>query len=236
MARRPLNHEKHRPARSTAHALPQPIRRAVIQGQRGRGSPGKRRTAFLPPENWYEPQYSGRGYRIVVEKPGAGYRHVLTPELVRQRLRRLPPTLLESLEVVQLSRMTRKKESFPCYGMQWGQAIYLYPIEESLVEQFHRPPRPSEFNDARMYGGRWVQQSGSSWQLVWTMEAIRDFYLNNVLIHELGHLVDQRNTSHRDRERFAEWFAIEMGYKRSQRLSEIGEEPKLPALRRHGRK
>lgn len=236
MARRPLKHGKHRPSRRTAHALPQPIRRAVILGQRGRGRPGKLRTAFLPPENWYEPHYSGCGYRVVVEEPGAGYCHVLTPELIRARLARLPQALLRSLEVVQLSRMTRKQESFPCYGMQWGQAIYLYPIEESLVERFHRPPRPSEFNDARMYGGRWVQQSGSSWQLVWTTQSIQNFYLNNVLIHELGHLVDQRNTSHRDRERFAEWFAIEMGYKRSHRLADVPADGKAAPQGRHGRK
>ena len=60
---------------------------------------------------------------------------------------------------------------------------------------------------------------GARWQLVWTEEAIRDFYLNNVLIHELGHILDSRNTSHRDRERYAEWFALEMGYKASRRQS-----------------
>ena len=46
----------------------------------------------------------------------------------------------------------------------------------------------------------------------WTKETIEDFYLNNILIHELGHLLDDRNTSYTDRERYAEWFAIEYGY------------------------
>ena len=44
--------------------------------------------------------------------------------------------------------MTRKKQSFPCYGMQWGNAIYLYPLEESLVEHFYQPPRPALVNEA----------------------------------------------------------------------------------------
>jgi hypothetical protein len=110
--------------------------------------------------------------------------------------------------------MTRKKTTFPCYGLQWGAAIYLYPIEMDLVERFSRPPRPAEYNEARMYGGRWIQK-GESWSLVWTPETIRDFYLNNVLIHELGHLLDDRNSSQRDRERYAEWFAIEHGYRRT---------------------
>jgi hypothetical protein len=97
--------------------------------------------------------------------------------------------------------------------MQWGSSLYLYPLEENLVECFHRPPRPDELREAKMFGGRWVHRSPNRWDLIWTEKAIRDFYLNNVLIHELGHLLDDRNTGYIDRERFAEAFAIRMGYK-----------------------
>ena len=60
----------------------------------------------------------------------------------------------------------------------------------------------------------WLHED-DQWRLIWTEQAIRDFYLNNVLIHELGHILDDRNNSNRDRERFAEWFALEVGYKGS---------------------
>ncbi|MEM1304814.1 MAG: hypothetical protein AAGG46_07950, partial [Planctomycetota bacterium] len=53
------------------------------------------------------------------------------------------------------------------------------------------------------------------WRLVWSEATIQDFYLNNILIHERGHLLDERNTSYIDRERYTEWFAIEYGYRRS---------------------
>src|SRR5205085_11328423 len=95
---------------------------------------------FAPPEDWYQPTDADT-YRIVVQDPGPGYRHVVTPAEVRERLSRVPKQFLEQLEVVQLSRMTRKKQSFPCYGMQWGNVLYLYPLEESLVEQYDVPPR-----------------------------------------------------------------------------------------------
>ena len=65
-----------------------------------------------------------------------------------------------------------------------------------------------------MYGGRWVQD-GRFWRLIWTTETVRDFYLNNVLMHEIGHINDSRNTSFRKRERYADWFAIEYGYRKS---------------------
>lgn len=169
---------------------------------------------FAPPEDWHEP--TGRGkYRIIVQDPGAGYRHVVTPSQIRERLARVPQRFLERLEVIQLSRMTRKKQAFPCYGMQWGSALYLYPIEDSFVEQFDQPPRPNLVNESRMYGGEWSEPASGTWTLTWSDEAAQDFYLNNILIHELGHLVDDRNTNYMERERYAEWFAIHYGYLQS---------------------
>jgi hypothetical protein len=180
--------------------------RRSISGQRSVRLP------FAPPEDWHE--VSDRDeFRVVIQAPGPGYRHVVTEREIRERLSEVPSQFLEQLEVVQLSRMTRKKQSFPCYGMQWGNALYLYPLEESLVEHFDRPPRPSLVNEAKMYGGRWHEPAPNTWTLTWSKEAARDFYLNNILIHELGHLVDERNTSYADRERFAEWFAIQYGYR-----------------------
>jgi len=172
------------------------------------------RAPFAPPEDWHEPT-DRDGYRVVVQQPGDGYRHIVTERQIRDRLALVPQQFLEQLEVVQLSGMTRKKQSFPCYGMQWGNAIYLYPLEESLVEYFYQPPRPSLVNEAKMYGGRWGEPSPGVWTLTWSEQAARDFYLNNILIHELGHLVDERNSSYMDRERFAEWFAIHHGYRSS---------------------
>jgi hypothetical protein len=184
--------------------------------QARRASTGQRnaREPFAPPEDWYEPTEADN-YRIVVQDPGPGYRHVVTPAQIRERLKQVPQQFLEQLEVVQLSKVTRKKQSFPCYGMQWGNALYLYPIEESFVEQYDCPPRPNLVNETRMYGGRWDEPSPGVWTLTWSEQAAEDFYLNNILIHELGHLVDERNTGYIDRERYAEWFAVHYGYLQS---------------------
>jgi hypothetical protein len=193
--------------RRPANAVP----RGLPLGKGHRAIERGERAAFIPPEDWHEPHGRGTGFRVVVQPPGRGYRHVLSPDDVRARLALLPAEFVQPLEVVQFSRITRKKQSFPCYGMQWGSAIYLYPVEESLVEHYSQAPKPAQQIEAGMYGGRWEQQ-GDQWQLNWTESAIRDFYLNNVLIHELGHLLDGRNTGFCDRERYAEWFAMRYGY------------------------
>jgi hypothetical protein len=200
------------------------------RGKRARGGQPNERLPFVPPENWYEPVEDGQGYRLIVQSPGQGFRHVLTPTEVRSRLNDLPAEFVRPLEVVQFSQMTRKKQSFPCYGMQWGNSLYLYPIEDTLVEYYSQPPKPNQVNEARMYGGRWEQESPGVWKLAWTEEAIKDFYLNNILIHELGHLVDDRNSRSVDRERFAEWFAIHYGYSRSRSSRQTS---KKPVVRRH---
>lgn len=167
---------------------------------------------YEPPEEWHEPQEQTSGYRVIVRKPGKGYRHVVTEKEIKARLARLPEELLKDLQIVQLAQMTRKKQGLPCYGMQWGQAIYLYPMEEDLTETYAVPPDPQQQVEARMYGATWQALDSGLWELQWTPQALRDFYLNNILIHELGHLVDRHNSTTADRERYAEWFAIEYGY------------------------
>ncbi len=130
----------------------------------------------------------------------------------------MPARFRQPLEVVQLSTMTRKRALMPLYGLQWGATVYLYPIEASLVERYSCPPLPAQVIEARMFGGEW-RQDGDDWLLEWTLPALQDFYLNNILIHEIGHVNDTRNTNSRDRERYAEWFAIEYGYRASRRLA-----------------
>jgi hypothetical protein len=194
-------------------AKPQRPIHAVVVSKRARGVQRNERVPYAPPEDWYPAEgVEPARYRFVVQPPGPGYRHIVTPAEVTDRLAELPSAFLRSLEVIQLSCMTRKKRNFPCYGMQWGNSLYLYPLEESLVEYFDQAPRPNLVNETRMYGGRWVHEAPTSWKLVWTEQTIKDFYLNNILIHELGHLLDNRNSSPADREKYAEWFAIQYGY------------------------
>ena len=193
----------------------------------------RERTEFVPPEDWHEPTADhSANYRVIVQAPGRGYRHAVSARDVRDRLDALPAAMCMPLNVVQLSRMTRKKRTFPCYGMQWGSALYLYPIEESMIEHFSRPPLPAERQEVAMFGGKWKFKEGY-WQLIWTAATLRDFYLNNVLMHELGHLLDERNTRYKDRERFAEWFALKYGsLGNSARPRRRGRR----VVRRHGRR
>ena len=181
---------------------------------RQRGLANDRRSShFNAPEAWHEPR--GRDSIEYVTLPaGSNFFHPVTVEEVRARVALLPTKFTRQIEVVQFSTMTRKRQLFPLYGMQWGPNVYLYPMEASLVETYRKPPTPEQLIEARMFGGVW-SQSGREWRLTWTPGAIRDFYLNNVLIHEIGHVIDQRNMNSVARERYANWFATEYGFRAS---------------------
>ncbi len=199
----------------------------------GETARGSKSSYFAPPEDWYEPTgKTGTDFTFIHQQPGEGFRHILTEQEIRDRLAQLPSRMLEDLEVVQLSRLTRKKLSFPCYGMQWGAAIYLYPMDQSLIEYFPHPPRPEQVVEAKMFGAVWEEDADGFWRLEWTEETIKDFYLNNVLIHELGHLLDKRNNNYVARERYAEWFAIEYGYRPSRR-QQLAKRAAQKVIRRH---
>ncbi|MDA0835717.1 MAG: hypothetical protein O3A29_20785 [Planctomycetota bacterium] len=195
------------PSRNASRNSARPVAAYRRRGQSDTSSP------FCAPETWHEPTDSGQ-LSFIVHEPGDGYWHPVTVEEIQQRIDLLPSRFIDDLEVVQLSHMTKKRSFFPFYGMQWGVSVFLYPIEESLTECYNRPPTPAQLIEARMYGGKWEQQ-GRRWTLRWTESTIKDFYLNNVLIHEIGHLNDYRNTKVEAREQYANWFAIEHGYRAS---------------------
>lgn len=175
---------------------------------------------FCAPETWHESNDRGKT-EFVVQPAGDGYIHPVTIDEVRARLAELPEHLSSPVEVVQFSSMTRKRRLFPLYGMQWGPNVYLYPIEESLTETYVRPPKTDQLVEAKMFGGVWSQH-GREWKLTWTPESIRDFYLNNVLIHEVGHVNDTRNTNSKKREQYAIWFATEYGFRASRGRARFG--------------
>ena len=179
-------------------------------------SPAGSSNCFDAPEVWHEPLEDPDSIQYIKQKPGKEHFHPITIAEAKSRIAELPERFTRDLDVVQFSKMTKKRAIFPVYGMQWGSTVYLYPIEESLTEVYAQPPGPQVVIDTKMYGSKW-SQTKNRWTLTWTPETIRDYYLNNILIHEIGHINDERNTSYRDREAYANWFAIEYGFKRSSR-------------------
>lgn len=151
-----------------------------------------------------------------VMPPGNGYIHPLVKNDVIDRIAELPSVIRRSLasclDHIVMPTHTRKMDSDGSYGIQWGSSLYLFPMEENREEYFF-DPSPLKLQETKRFGARWSHnRDKNSWTCRWTPEGLIDFYRENVLIHELGHLLDKRNNSYIDRERFAEAFAQQYGH------------------------
>lgn len=166
------------------------------------------RTECEHPENTY-PQFH-------VEGPSIGYVHPITVEEVIERLCEFPRHIRNQLDAqldhVSLLAGTRKQFLKPSYGMQWGSTVYLFPTESTGIERYESEVSSAYRKNAKLYGAQWSwNEEENGWICYWSPEAIRLFYLQNVLVHEIGHVLDTRNSSERDRERFANDFARKYG-------------------------
>lgn len=168
---------------------------------------------------WFPPREecakSVRSYpQCHVEDPGSGFRHPVTMCEVLERMMQLPREITGRIEerLDHLSMPHLRSPSLPAYGMQWGSSVYLLPIETDRIEQFPALPPVTYRQELAKYGAQWIwNENDKLWECRWTEEALRIFYLENVLIHEIGHLLDTRNNSTRDREAFANAFAAQYG-------------------------
>ena len=178
------------------------------------GSANHRTGGFSAPETWHEPQGLD-DIRYELQSAGEGYLHPVAPDEVQDRIRMLPERLTESIEVVRFSSMTRTSQPVSAVWNAVG-CEHLPVPHRSFTGRILRTTAESsaQLIESRMFGGEWKQVDGI-WTLTWTRETIRDFYLNNVLIHEIGHVNDLRNTNSAARERYANWFATEYGYRTS---------------------
>ena len=86
----------------------------------------------------------------------------------------------------------------------------LYPFPyKYLSHTYKKLPAPHKINDFKRAGAR-IKKIKQGWKVEFSLMNLRNFYLNDVLIHEIGHHVDKiYNTydkSNNKIENFAEYF------------------------------
>jgi len=137
--------------------------------------------------------YKQRELRIVRERPGEGYRHVLTVQDVRDFLELLPEPepLLDGINAIVLAEGD---------GRTYG--VYHYP--SAVVELMAWPRELSRWTSRKFYEedrgifDRLAVECGpeeDGWFLChWTVEQARAYLLIGVLVHELGHHHDRMSS------------------------------------------
>lgn len=156
-------------------------------------------------------------------KPAPGLIQPLTLQDVRSALGRAPEEFTKDLKGVFLCRGSRKQ--LQTHGITYGcysgfyRSIFLFPFYESRKIYYHRKPKPSISMEYERHGAVWNREE-RGWNFEFSPESLRSFYTWDVLYHELGHHIDYMNgwdhKNDRQRERFAEWFAMEYGMRKKE--------------------
>ncbi len=138
----------------------------------------------------------------------------VTAEDVCDMLRRVPEEFVRGLKFVALLGGTAKQEKVALgrlfrYGSYGTCRIFLYAYPKRLLRlRRKRLPRPHIVQEYERVGATYTHDS-RGWVLEFTREALRAFFLYDVLLHEIGHHVDPDvfRRKNAKAERFAQWFA-----------------------------
>lgn len=160
------------------------------------------------------------GLTVIVQRTHTDFILPVTEADIRETLGLVKPDFLTGLAgVVALGGSKKQDRSFRrlfAYGCYCGNVIFLHPFPRRFMDQIWRTlPKPSLLHEYDRAGAS-ITPNGRSWRIRFDTEALRRFYLRDVLMHELGHHVDRGNfafKTDRKAERFADWFATEYGYK-----------------------
>lgn len=144
----------------------------------------------------------------------------LTEQCIRATIDSIPAEFTSGLKGVVTLGGSRKQEqvfrSIFAYGKYFNGAIWLHPYPKSfMVTNYKSLPKPHILNDYRRVGAK-IEGENKHWTISFDEESLRQFYLRDVLLHEVGHHVDALSNltkTNKKSEGYAKWFASEFGFR-----------------------
>lgn len=168
----------------------------------------------------YQEIFVKDGLAIVMKPIHSNFILPLTKQCIRATIESIPAEFTRGLKGVVTLGGSRKQErvfrSIFAYGRYFSESIWLHPYpKSSMVRKYTSPPRPHILNDYRRVGAK-IEGENKRWTISFDEESLRQFYLRDVLLHEVGHHVDALNNltkTNKKSEGYAEWFASEYGFR-----------------------
>lgn len=118
---------------------------------------------------------------------------------IKRFLNKLPKEHTQKLTHVWLRKMSKKEYEKEgslqgCFICGSGvNLIVLYPFPSDLRMNFgKKKPLKKELKWYANYEPELIEEKGN-WFLVWTKEKIKQYYLEGLLLHEIGHQIDSYN-------------------------------------------
>ena len=122
-----------------------------------------------------------------------GWLYPCTLDDIASSIARLPEQDLEGLWAVGLVPSTRKNNN--AYGSYWfapKPKVYLWSYPESLRFKLRANAKISEIErglKAELQYGMKIEREGGRYVCAWSLENLRRFMVEHVLLHEIGHHV-----------------------------------------------
>jgi hypothetical protein len=155
----------------------------------------------------------------VVQRTHSDFVRPVEKSDILESLARVPKRFIADIYGIFLlsgsSKQAKVAEKLFCYGTYWGKCIFLAPFPKRWMTRIYRRRKlsPSVLREFQRAGAQ-VEHRPQGITVIFNRASLREFYLRDVLMHEIGHHVDRhQRRSKRKEEGFANWVASEYGYK-----------------------
>lgn len=197
-----------------------------VRGDRCSGSKVTNLAGYEPfrssDEKLYAKHYSDFKDRTIpmvqIEPTHSDFIFPITAEDISNTLSRVPSAFIQGVKAVLVPSGSKKQiksfHSLFSYGLYWRECIFLHPYPKSQMDSTRgRKPNPQIIREYKRAGAE-IHQKGTGVEVIFTASSLRQFYLRDVLMHEIGHHNDaQIDRPQARREAFAHWFAAEYGFR-----------------------
>lgn len=135
---------------------------------------------------------------FIVDNPSRDFFFPVTVEDIQIHLEKLHDYQVKWISYIWLRRHSPKDYDHTNSlqgSYTWGagvQLVTLYAFPKDLKMKFGRKkPKQSTLNWYKTYCTRLIEEN-ENWYLQWEKDEIKEYYLNGLLLHEIGHHVDHQ--------------------------------------------
>lgn len=146
----------------------------------------------------------------IVDPPPKGYVYPCEVQDIREKLETIKPEMLRNVAVIHLCNQVKMNPGVDAHIIE-NSVIRIYPVPEKLRWRYgRRKPNPAECQERIEFGAYW-QKIDDQWFLRWDRDSLKQYFLDHILLHEIGHSLDDLYVGTHKGEKYAEAFAHRVG-------------------------
>ena len=156
---------------------------------------------------------------IAVEAIHRDFIFPLDKDDIQDAVGRVPSQFVKGIKAILVPSGSMKQikvmKSLYMFGEFWQKCVFLHPYPRCRMRRtYRRKPNPKVLQEDRRVGAT-ITPSGTGVEISFDESSLKQFYLRDVLMHEIGHHNDglAAGKPRKKREAYAEWFASEYGFR-----------------------